>query len=1084
MSWKQHWVQSEFSSPDWIQCDQYEKNQFSKCLKESRISILPTITAREGRATTLNELVNMVPDKRYKGIPKSGRQVVYGVDNGVRPVGRGGWEAWNGWQVVDMDIKNHETALALKPVIFNALRKCNWFLGVVLSSSGNGLHIYTKIAIPEDIHGDINRKKLLYLANFRHKYSFAYISCLDALGGLGLTKDDLMGWLDVAMAKPQQGAFIPYDPHPMFNTGFFEDFIYICFDNIEYTGHPDIDWVSHPDLKELFARWEWFGKETPEDGPEVEVVDKPDPDLKVNTKIHYKHNDRWRLANTLVQLYGLKDGYRYLRAICSNKTRDKELYADCQTAARYKKPVDTWAVGRLNTMHGFNIKLNVSGPVIQESDLLDAMNMAGNPNSITKSRNYKEFHIGRCQYLGSIIHDLMDNFGRITLLEAGPGLGKTEMVKQLVRMGKKVMMVQPFTSIIKSKVEQEEGWYNSYGNRKPKLDVEHGLALTMDKFSRLNMMDVKAHGFDYIFIDESHLIFMSEYRPIMAQVINQIRISEVPVVLMSGTPIGELVFFNDIVHLNIIKEETRKKELQIRLVNDQGTLLFHMCKAMAEDIKKGNRILFPSNEGTLFYKRVCAGVEYFLRQDAIFEPLISFYYKKSNLGCKEMDLVNFEKTIKDAQLVMCTTYAGAGVDINDHLNFRIYFADVCTAAECDQWCNRLRNNNLFVRMYVARNDADGNPRYINKFKPINLKLNDEEIKDVHSILRLCNGMIERNPMDYKYNSLISSIINQNQYIRFNEEKNKYELDELSYKVVFFERKYREFAQQLPVFMKGMKLYGYQVDVKDDEGAIPSGQEVFKDLKTMVRLAAEEQLNLNTADIEELLDLITDERISLYKDVMKGSFEIRKGNCWKEDLNTNVMTVKNVEVFEKVVPIAISLSNRFTIPVVKEIFEFCRKPNGHFNFAALGRIRTLINIITNAKAHHLDKPMEDFMEKAYEISDKETINKVDLKKFIIDFCTKYAEKESSVQVLIARSELTIKKMVDTFEKIFKCLVKCSRPAQDGTITMERVEILWKTREEQMGDIIKSQYLIPSFMDQDIPTKDITITNTGNNPDNAA
>jgi hypothetical protein len=35
------------------------------------------------------------------------------------------------------------------------------------------------------------------------------------------------------MFKPQQGAFIGYDEHPLINTRFFEDFIYVNFDNIE-----------------------------------------------------------------------------------------------------------------------------------------------------------------------------------------------------------------------------------------------------------------------------------------------------------------------------------------------------------------------------------------------------------------------------------------------------------------------------------------------------------------------------------------------------------------------------------------------------------------------------------------------------------------------------------------------------------------------------------------------------------------------------------------------------------------------------------------------------------------------------------
>ena len=70
-------------------------------------------------------------------------------------------------------------------------------------------------------------------------------------------------------------------------------------------------------------------------------------------------------------------------------------------------------------------------------------------------------------------------------------------------------------------------------------------------------------------------------------------------------------------------------------------------------------------------------------------------------------------------------------------------------------------------------------------------------------------MIERNPIEYKYNSLISSIIHDNKFIEYNEVENKYYLNEIAYKVIYFERKYREYVEQLPVLMQGMKGYGYE-----------------------------------------------------------------------------------------------------------------------------------------------------------------------------------------------------------------------------------------------------------------------------------
>ena len=1061
-SWKQHWAQEEFDSNDMLELDEFDRKQYSKRLKECDISIMPNITSTSGSKATLHDLISILCDPQNKNLLKSKRKVVYSTSNGERPVGNKAYELWNGFQVIDMDIKDEAIAEQLKNAIFNKLYKCNWFLGVTKSASGQGLHIYTKISIPENDVEDVKKKKLLYLTNFRHKYSFVYLACLGELEALDKTKDDLLKWMDLAMFKPQQGAFIGYDEHPLINTRLFEDFIYVNFDNIEDIGHPDIDWITHPDLKLLFKRWEWFEDEDAQQ-LNVEVLDKPLLEFDTHSKVHYKHLERWRLANTLVNLYGREQGYKYLRLICANTIKDKELQADCMTAARHIKPVDPWAVNRLNSVHGFKIKLNIQDTSFDEAEIFNSMDKIDNPTLIKESKDTKIYNLTKDQYLGNIRWQLLEDLGRVTLLEAGAGVGKTEMVKQLVRDGKKIIMVMPFTSTIKAKVENDKDWYYSYGSRKPRLDVSAGLSVTVDKFSHMNIMDIKTSGFDYIFIDESHLLFMSEYRPVMAKIIEMIRNTEVQIILMSGTPSGELVFFPDIKHLRVIKEDVRQKEVKVNLVDSTQHLMFHMCRAMAQDIKNGKRILFPTNSGTLYSEQIKAGVTYFLQTDyADFEEVRLNYYKKSNVGEKFMDDVNFDKTIRDTQILLCSTYLSVGVDILDRYKFSIYFADLMMPQEVEQFANRLRSNDLFINLYVAKNDAEGNSRSIHKYKEMNLKLNDEEIKNVHSILRICNSMIERNPIEYKYNSLVSSIINDNKFIEYNDVENRYYLNEIAYKVIYFERKYREYVQQLPVLMKGMQAYGYQIHSKDLGETHVEGAEVFSDVKNMMRAAYDDRVALNTQHIEELLEIIEEDRLALYKDVLAGKYDIRKGDEWKDDLTNHRLIVKNIEVFEKVVPIFLSLTKQYNVAQVREIFEYCRQKSGTFNFAAIKRIRTLVNILYNEKRERLDLPIKEFMEEAYEFSDYKKCKKMELESFIKNFAVRYAIKASTNQILIDRSILTINDLVDKFMTIFKCLVKVSRPTKDGTITMDRIELLWKEKTDYENAHNEKFYIINEFL----------------------
>jgi hypothetical protein len=859
--------------------------------------------------------------------------------------------------------------------------------------------------------------------------------------------------MDKAMNKPQQGAFLGYDPHPFINTGFFEDFIYIDYDNAAEIGAADIDWISHPDLRSIFKGQEWMELNN-DNGLEITAT-ADDLIVNAHTKVHYKHNERWRLANTLVALYDKVQGYNYLRMICSNDIKNRELQSDCETAKRHKKSIDPWAVNRLNSVHGFNIKMSIEDKEFDEREIFTAMDRIENPTIIYEAKHIKTFNIKANEYLGNIRTELLNACGRITLIEAGAGVGKTEMVKMLVRTGKRILMVMPFTSTIKAKVEQDPDWYYCYGNRKVKLDRENnGLCMTIDKFAGLEQIGgcsaIKTACFDYIFIDESHLLFQSEYRPVMPKVIDMIRNTEVPVILMSGTPSGELTFFSNAVHLRVIKEETRKKMFTVNLTEKPNDQLYHMCRQMAHDIAAGRRILFPCNRGTLYSKQVKAAVNYFLQYEhAIYDDVNLQYYKKSNVGDEFMDDINIEKTIKDVQILMCTTYLSVGVDILDRYNFSIYFEDLMMPQEVEQFANRLRSNDLFINMYVSKNDSEGNTRSLHKYKDVNFEIDDEEKKFVISVIQLCNSMIERNNKEFKSNQIVYAMLKDCTFIEHNPIDDKYYLNLTAYKTVCFERKYREYVQQLPVLMKGMQAYGYEINSIDRKSFECEGMEDFSNLDDFVKLAYNEQLELNTMHIEELMKTINEETLSIYKMVLNGMFEIKKGKNWENDLSNNRITVKNVEVFEKVIPLFISFSKRYDCKCIREIFDKCRNKNKTFNFAAIGRIRTLVNLMYNDKNNRLDLPIKEFMEAAYRFSEQGAAKKSEIIDFCNAFAESYAQKESKGDLVINYSLVMMDKLKDKFYKLFRCLINVGKPKRkDGNrCSMERIELLWQEREDK-------------------------------------
>lgn len=1088
LSWKQHYVNEKFSDDNIMNCSDEEKARFEERLKESDVTIVSNVKKTTGEIRHLSHLVSMIVNPGYSKVAKSDRAVIYSSLDGSRPIGEKGYLSWNGFQLIDMDIKSKEIASAMKPILFDRLKKYNWFLGIVTSSSGNGLHIYTKITIAVD-DDNLERKRRLYMANFRHKYSFVYIACCNILDELNskldtpVTRERLIDWIDMSMCKPQQGGFIPYDANVMINSNFFEDFIYVNFDNVEDLGTPDIDWVTHPDLQDVFSRYEYF---TPSDPGEedasikISAYSKDDPIFDVHQRYHYKHNERWRLANTLVQLYGERDAngyiidirkpYNYLRRICTLDIKDKELEADCMTARRYNKPVDAWAVNRLNQRHGFNIKMNIENNPIDDSNfnLYDSIDNAiyklDNPCIIHESSKVKRFHLRSDEYLGHIRYKILEATDHITLIDSGAGTGKTEMVKQLVREGKRVMMVLPFTSTIKAKVENVDDWTWAYGNRKVRLEGARGVSLTIDKFSKLNLMEIKDAGFDYIFIDESHLLFQSEYRPVMSKVIEMIRNSEVPIIMMSGTPVGETVFFPDLTHIIVTKDDVRRKELRVFQADTQFDMMGYLCRRMAYDLTLGRRILFPTNRGTKFTRRVAAGVRYFLQNDpncVMFRDVTFAYYKKSNNGCKFIDEINKEKSIKSIDVLFCTSYLSVGIDIVDNYDFAIYIDDIWMPQELEQFANRLRNRDLFINIFVALHDAEGNQLIERDPKPIDLKLNEDEIRDVHSMLRLCNGMIERNPVEYKYNSLIQSMIKSNNYIEYNSVENKYYLNEIAYRTTYFERKYREYVQQLYVLIRGMQCYGYTLYGEENRTLAPF--KLDAENLAMFKAAVDEEQAKHTAEnteyIEEILELMTEDRLTIYRGVMKGEYEILKGDEYRDDFNTRTMYVKSEEMFSKVVPLFMSLEKMFSVDTIKEIFDSCRhKNNNSFNFAAIHRIKILTNILYNFKQNRLDEPIRDFLTSVYDfVEANETCKKTDVVRFCAEFAVKYAEMESKDPVKILMSRLTMERLQDQFLALFKCLVDISRPTKNGLVKLKKIELMYKEKSDNPGRTAMEQHI---------------------------
>jgi hypothetical protein len=205
---------------------------------------------------------------------------------------------------------------------------------------------------------------------------------------------------------------------------------------------------------------------------------------------------------------------------------------------------------------------------------------------------------------------------------------------------------------------------------------------------------------------------------------------------------------------------------------------------------------------------------------------------------------------------------------------------------------------------------------------------------------------------------------------------------------------------------------------------------------------------------------------LYRDVIAGRYELIKSDRWEDDPINKKIYVKDMEIFDKVVPLFVSMSKLYEPCDIREIFEFCRNKNGTFNFAAITRMRTLINMVYNNKVKRLDLPIQRFMEKTYEFAEQETCKRFDIDKFVNKFAFEYMKAESpDSKTAIFLSEIVAEQVKKSFMTLFKCLVNVSKPDKKGMVKMNKIELMWTTREEKETEIYKNKnvYILAEFLE---------------------
>lgn len=1046
----------------------YSNFRFDLCTKEEQedfinkqLQLIETLVTNKiydkvGVIWNWYEIYELMNNPEYKTVDKINRKVIFPTASENRPIGDISYSIWNGLQIIDIDIKNEYISKSLKELLFNDLKKYNWFLGVSLSSSGKSLHVWTKIT---PLSRDLQSRRVEFRCNFRQKYSYIYIILLKYCTKLGYTKEDIISYMDKAMAKPQQGIFISSD-NGYINTNFKDLRLDATFEAALDTGIESINWITHPDLKVVFNKLEWFDNDTYSENNvnTDDLVDVGERDeKKSHGPKHYKHAQRWQLANTLTALYGPEKAIELLIEICTG-TDKKELKGDVRTASNHKKPISKWAVEELNARHGFNIKLKNEEKELEEKtekvneQLKDETVHHMNSINRLSSNNTKNVHLylTKDQYLSDIKDDILKNLSHITLLEAGAGYGKTEMIKAFKA---KTLLILPFTSTIKAKVESSEttkDWLYFYGKEKPTFDdlIAPGQSMTMtiDKFSHLNLMELDEAQFEYIVVDESHLLFTSSYRDVMSPTIQRLANCKSKVIMMTGTPTAEVLFFPNITHIIVKKEETRVKDFTVYMCESEVDQLAQMCLKMTEDIKNGIKILYPTNKGMLYYEQVTSLLRDNLSKLDNPIELKSFYYKKSQYGEESMNNINLNKTIGDNHIVFCSTYLSVGVDIEDKDKFSVYFNELWIGQDIEQFANRLRRNDLHIKLFLPRK-KDGISINWDYCQDIDLKLDSAQIMFARDLARTANDMIERNNEESKYNPLIQSLLISNKYLKYDETDCKYYIDETTYKLKVFEERYSEYAKQLPILSEDMLSFGYTVQRQNiTEYMSEAGIEDFK-----ANLASKKHVYYDeyTAKVKRFLSHVDDNNIDMYRELLQGNYALFKDDKFIEERGDNNLYVESIEVMEKNVPFVLNFYRFYTIDTIKDIYDFCiESKSNRINYAKLNRIKRFVTIQYNRGKKKLDFPILKFVKDAQEFArNNPQVTKDKINKWVADYTIAYV---NSIEGLVVDDTDYLDNIFNLCMDLWQIVIVQSRPVK-GKIIIKPFELTWDRK-----DILTSVY----------------------------
>lgn len=975
---------------------------------------------------TVGELLIEITNDDNKNIKKEQRKQIYMTYNGIRPT-TNEYHYWNGFQIIDIDLKQWTTdggnIQLLKQKIYEHLCDYHWFLFITYSSSWKGLHIWTKVTPPHHIYLDVKENNRLckywHMVNYYHKTSVIYDIIYQIKDKFNFTEKEFTktdekskytsGFefihLDNSVGRITSGIRLPYDNNVLVNNNFLD--LHVSYE-IHKTPTPTFKII----LRDTIISRKWFDRinelvEYSEEDAPSQQIDTSNLILKGYdvSKIseipisQIKYTLRYNICNTLAALMG-KEGlplaHKILRSSeCKNVDEINSFYA---SALRNKKEPTKIAIDVLSRI----------GLIKQIDDKLDQeltdkykLFMKKQLLKMLEDNEEKQYdiYLKNHEYLNDYEKELLSdkNFGfksdKINLVHAPPGSGKTHLVKTLAKK-KRVLLVLPFISVINNKIETDEEIskiFEVFYDDKDITKMESGInvCMTFDKFSRCNYEKI-SRQFDYIFIDENHLITNSQYR-INATSNSLRKIKQLyfissndpfaaKIILMTGTPTGDSFFFGKNGNFIKVYKKSHEKKLEFHICGDSLDVSSRLAYKAYQLLTEKYTLIIPSNQGNIWMENMVGQIEFLLQR-----PVKYGYYKRENKETDICTLINEQNTVGDYEIVFCTTYLSVGIDLNDtNKKFATLYTGNFSSFEIEQFNSRIRKKGIQSYYFIKTLDSEGKVDMSLFEEPqLQLKLTEDDILNFKDDKEIVNAKQE---FIAQYDPVLKVITTPG----FSVIGNKIRFDKENYELIMFENKYEECFKHPLKIVRELAKYGYNISVSNEfEGLSLDEQKKLEEIGK--ESAYDEKIKRNQLLVGTFIELIN---INTYKNnnglefngvvdwINKNKYNIveRRDSEKFVDVIFNLFAqpekciVKSKIALEKMLGFARFLLMKYSEERIIEIFNDFIDEKGILHVSKLERTVNLLKLVESGDSNEISEPITKVIEEIYEYIDSFVFDK--------------------------------------------------------------------------------------------------------------